>query len=79
MQKWVCMAVRPKSNRKRPLRRATCAQFRFTSAPNKAGALRGLGSAGHAWHATSHGGAHERQHAPPQLTPSKRSHTYASW
>ena len=77
MQKWASMAVQPKSNRKHPLRRATCAQFRFTSAPSKAGALRGLGSAGHASSATSHGDAHKRRHAPPQSTPSKRSHTYA--
>jgi hypothetical protein len=53
MQKWACMAVRPISYRKGPLRRAALTQFGISSASPKAGALGGLGQAVRAWDATS--------------------------
>jgi hypothetical protein len=79
MQKWACMAVRAKSNRKHPLRRASRAQFGFTSALAKAGALSVLGSAVCAWDATSSLCAPERRHPQTLQTPSDRSHTYAPY
>lgn len=79
MPKWACMAVRSISYRKAPLRRVTLSQFGIRSASTKAGALRGLGQAVHAWDATSSLCAPGRRRAPSLLTPSERSHTYGTY
>jgi hypothetical protein len=79
MQKSAGMAVRANSNRKHPLRRATHSQFGLTSAPTTAGGLSVLVSAAHAWDATSTLRVPERRHSEPLLTPSDRSHTYATY
>jgi len=79
MQKCADMAVRSKSNRKHPVRRATHAQFGLTSAPTETQGLRGLGSAARAWDATSGLCTPDVGRAPTLSTPSKRSHTCASW
>ena len=79
MQKWACMAVRPDSNRKAPLRRARLAQFGIKSAPPKARALKGLGQAVRAWDATSCGGVHGPQPPPTLPTPSLRPHNCAQY
>ena len=73
------MAVRAKSNRKHPLRRARRSQFGLASAPTKAGGLSVLGSAVHAWDAASSLCAPERRRSETLLTPSDRSHSYATY
>jgi hypothetical protein len=75
MQKWACMAVRPISNHKAPLRRARLTQFRFGSAPSKARAPKGLGSAVHAWDGKA--SVRPTGRTGPQVcrTPKTRSHT----
>jgi hypothetical protein len=69
MQKCADMAVRSKSNRKHPVRRATHAQFGLTSAPTETQGLSVLGAAVHAWDGTSSLCAPELQRAPTLPTP----------
>ena len=79
MQKWACMAVHAISYRKAPLRQATVSQFGPSSASTSARGLSVLVSAGHAWDATSSRCAPERWRPPRLPTPSKRSHTHATY
>jgi len=79
MQKWACMAVRPISNRKPPLRRARLTQFRPKGASSKARALKGLGLADHAWDGTAHVRTTGRRRPLTPPTPSQRSHTCAPY
>jgi hypothetical protein len=69
MQKWAHMAVHANSCRKHPLRPVARTQFRFESAPTKAGALQGLESAVRAWDAMSRRSAPEQRRVPTLLTP----------
>lgn len=79
MQKWVGMVVHANSCRKAPLRPARLAQFGITSAFPKTGALSRLGSAAHVWDGMPNLCTLERQRPTMLSTPSKRSHTFASY
>ena len=71
MQKGAGMAVCANSNHKAPLRRARLTQFRFKSAPTKAGGLSVLGSAVRAWGGRPGLCAHERRWSTKLRTPSR--------
>ena len=77
MQKCADMAVHAIPCRKHPLRRATLTQFRVTKASSKAGALKPLGWAAHAWDGRPSLSAPELQRPLTLPTPSNRSHTCA--
>ena len=77
MQKCADMAVHAIPCRKHPLRRATLTQFRVAKASTKAGALKQLGWAAHAWDGRPSLSAPELQRPLTLPTPSNRSHTCA--
>lgn len=79
MQKCADMVVHAISFREATVRPARLTQFGLTSASTKARALSGLGSAVHAWIAMSSLRAPGRQRPMTLSTPSKRSHTFATY
>jgi hypothetical protein len=79
MQKGAGMVVHAISCREDPVRPARLTQFGITSASTKAGARSRLGPAIHAWNAMSNLCAPKRQRTQMLSTPSKRSHTFATY